>query len=61
MNYFLIQRLSSGFVLSIVVSICGLIAFSVQYSPRVGAIFLAYLIGLNAYLNIIGKYQFYSS
>lgn len=58
MNFFLIQRLSGGFVLSLVVSVCGLLAFSVQYSPREGGVFMAYLVVLCAYLNIIGQQLF---
>jgi hypothetical protein len=55
MNYFLVQRLSSGFILSILVGACGLIAFSLQFSLRTGAIFVAYLVVLCTYLNLLGK------
>lgn len=55
MNYFLVQRLSGGFVLALLVSICGLIAFALQYSLFVGFVFVAYLIVLSTYLNLLGK------
>lgn len=56
MNFFLVQRLSGGFILSIFVSVCGLIVFSLQVTPRAGLVFAAYLLLLSTYLNILGKY-----
>jgi hypothetical protein len=54
MNFFLVQRLSGGFVLAILVSIGGLIPFSLRFSPRTGALFVAYMIVLCTYLNLLG-------
>jgi hypothetical protein len=56
MNFFLVQRLSGGFIISVIVSICGLIIFSLQIAPRVGLVFGAYVLMLSTYLNILGKY-----
>lgn len=56
MNHFLVQRLSAGFVLTAVVALCGLLALSIQYSVRVGAVFVAYLFVLSIYLTLLGKY-----
>jgi hypothetical protein len=56
MNYFFVQRLSAGFLLSLVASIFGFLAFSLEYSPRTAAIFVGYLIVLCAYLNLLGRY-----
>jgi hypothetical protein len=55
MNYFLVQRLSAGFVLTTVVALCGLLALSIQYSASVGAVFVAYLFVLSTYLTLLGK------
>jgi hypothetical protein len=55
MNMFLTQRLSGGFVITLLVGICGFIAFSVQLSLRAGSVFAAYLLILSTYLNLLGK------
>jgi len=55
MTFFLVQRLSGGFVLTVVVALCGLLAISFQYSARVGAVFVAYLFMLSTYLTLLGK------
>lgn len=54
MNFFLVSRLAGGFVLSLLVSVAGFVAFSVQMSPRIAAVFVAYVIVLCTYLNILG-------
>jgi len=54
MNYFLIQRISAGLVLTLMVSLCGLLAFSLRMSPSVAAVFVAYLVMISTYLNILG-------
>jgi hypothetical protein len=55
MNFFLVQRLSSGFILSVLVSLCGLLAFTLEFnSPRFAAVFVAYVIALSSYLNLLG-------
>jgi hypothetical protein len=55
MNFFLVQRLSSGFVLSLLISIIGLVGFSIEYSLRRAAIFVAYALFLCTYLNLLGR------
>ena len=55
MNFFLVQRLSAGFVLTVLVALCGLLPLSLQYSARVGAVFVAYLFVLSGYLTLLGK------
>jgi hypothetical protein len=54
MIYFHIERLSGGFVLTVIVAICGLVGFWVQYSVAVGFIFAAYLISIATYFNLLG-------
>jgi hypothetical protein len=56
MNFFLVQRLSGGLVLAVLVSLCGLIAFSLRFSASTGAVFVAYMIVLCTYLNLLGQY-----
>lgn len=58
MNYFLVQRLSAGFVLTLAVALCGLLGLSIQYSARTGAVFVAYLVVLSMYLILLGKSLF---
>lgn len=54
MIYFHIQRLSGGFVLTLVVAVCGFVGFSVQNSVPVGLVFVAYVILISTYFNILG-------
>ncbi|RSL61030.1 hypothetical protein CEP54_006442 [Fusarium duplospermum] len=54
MIYFHVQRLSGGFVLTLAVGICGLIAFSIQKSVGAGFVFLAYLVSITTYFNVFG-------
>lgn len=54
MNHFLVQRLSGGFALAAVVSLCGFIAFGFEYSWYGGFIYVAYLMALSTYLNLLG-------
>ncbi|POR39127.1 Uncharacterized protein TPAR_00687 [Tolypocladium paradoxum] len=54
MTYFHVQRLSGGFVLTCIVGLCGLIGFTVQYSVGVGFVFVAFLIIITTYLNLLG-------
>lgn len=54
MTYFHVQRLSGGFILTIVVGICGLVGFTVQYSVAVGFVFVAFLVVITTYLNLLG-------
>ncbi|QDS72759.1 hypothetical protein FKW77_004222 [Venturia effusa] len=55
MNFFLVSRLAGGFVLSLFVSAAGFLAFSIERSPRIAAVFVAYVIVLCTYLNILGN------
>ncbi|PNY28004.1 Uncharacterized protein TCAP_02071 [Tolypocladium capitatum] len=54
MTYFHVQRLSGGFALTCVVGVCGLIGFTVEYSVAVGFVFVAFLIVITTYLNLLG-------
>lgn len=54
MVHFHVQRLTGGLVLSLGVAACGLIIFSVVYSVAVGFIFVAFLLGITTYLNLLG-------
>jgi len=54
MNHFMVQRLSGGIVLALILSICGFFAFGIQYSWYAGFIFAAYLMVLSTYLNLLG-------
>lgn len=54
MIYFHVQRLSGGFVLTLVVAACGLFAFSLQRSVGAGFVFVAYIVCIATYFNILG-------
>ncbi|KAL6866269.1 hypothetical protein ACO1O0_002376 [Amphichorda felina] len=54
MIHFHIQRLSGGFILTLIVAVCGLIGFSVEYSVPVGLVFVAYMILMATYFNLLG-------
>lgn len=54
MNYFMVQRLSGGFVLASIVSIGGFFRFGTEYSWYAGVIFVAYIMVLSTYLNLLG-------
>ena len=54
MIYFHIQRLSGGFVLTLIVAACGFVGFSVQNSVPVGLVFAAYVILISTYFNVLG-------
>ncbi|KAF5000934.1 hypothetical protein FGRMN_1391 [Fusarium graminum] len=54
MIYFHVQRLSGGFVLTLAVAICGLVAFSLQKSVSAGFVFAAYIVCIATYFNILG-------
>ncbi|ODA83515.1 hypothetical protein RJ55_02029 [Drechmeria coniospora] len=54
MTTFHVQRLSGGFVLTIVVAIGGFVTFTVQTSAAVGFVFVAFLIVITTYLNLLG-------
>ncbi|RGP77985.1 glycosyl transferase [Fusarium longipes] len=54
MIYFHVQRLSGGFVLTLVIAICGLLAFSLQRSVSAGFVFVAYIVCIATYFNILG-------
>lgn len=54
MNHFMVQRLAGGFMLACLLAICGFIAFGIEYSWYAGFIFVAYLMVLSTYLNLLG-------
>ncbi|KAF2423713.1 hypothetical protein EJ08DRAFT_595586 [Tothia fuscella] len=54
MNFFLVQRLSGGFVISSIVSVVGLLILALRITFRTGIVFAAYLLILATYLNILG-------
>ncbi|CAG7564503.1 unnamed protein product [Fusarium equiseti] len=54
MIYFHVQRLSGGFVLTLAIAIGGLIGFSIQRSVSAGLVFVAYLVCIATYFNILG-------
>ncbi|KAH6983617.1 hypothetical protein BKA56DRAFT_672274 [Ilyonectria sp. MPI-CAGE-AT-0026] len=54
MIHFHVQRLSGGFILTLVISFMGFIMFTIRFSVSVGFIFVAYLICISTYLNLLG-------
>ncbi|KAK7420518.1 hypothetical protein QQX98_002716 [Neonectria punicea] len=54
MVYFQVQRLSGGFILTVLVSVVGLIVFTMQYSIGIGFIFVAYVVCLSTHFNLLG-------
>lgn len=54
MAYFHVQRLSGGFVLTLIVAAVGFAITAVQYSPLVGLVFVAYIILIATYMNLLG-------
>jgi len=55
MIYFHVQRLSGGFVLSLVVGAVGAVIFGVKVSVNAGLTFMAYICLVSTYLNILGE------
>lgn len=55
MIYFHVQRLSGGFVLSLIAGVVGAVIFGVKVSVNAGLTFMAYLCLVSTYLNILGK------
>lgn len=54
MIYFHVQRLSGGFVLTLVIAVAGLIGYAVEYGIEVGFVFAGYLIVIATYFNLLG-------
>lgn len=54
MIYFHVQRLSGGFVLTLLVAAGGLVGFAVTYDVAVGFIFVGYVLVITTYLNLLG-------
>ncbi|KPM42671.1 hypothetical protein AK830_g3862 [Neonectria ditissima] len=54
MVYFQVQRLSGGFILTVLVSIVGLIVFAMRYTIAIGFIFVAYVVCLSTHFNLLG-------
>lgn len=57
MIYFHVQRLSGGFVLTVLVGIVGFIIFTIKMNVQSGIIFFLYLVAIAMYLNILGTFQ----
>lgn len=57
MIYFHVQRLSGGFVLTVLVGIVGFIIFTIKMNVQSGIIFFLYLVAIAMYLNILGTSQ----
>lgn len=54
MNHFMVGRLAGGLMIAILLAVCGFIAFGIEYSWYGGFIFVAYLMVLSTYLNLLG-------
>lgn len=54
MIYFHVQRLSGGFVLTVLVGIVGFIIFAAKVDVATGIVFFLYLIAIAMYLNVLG-------
>lgn len=54
MIYFHVQRLSGGFVLTVLVGIVGFIIFTLKMDVVSGVVFFLYLVAIAMYLNILG-------
>lgn len=54
MNYFMVHGLSGGFMLTSLLATCGFIVFGIKYSWYAGSVFVAYLMVLSTYLNLLG-------
>ena len=54
MIYFHVQRLSGGFVLTVLVGIVGFIIFTAKVNVGTGIVFFLYLIAIAMYLNVLG-------
>lgn len=57
MVFFHVQRLSGGFALSLLVGVVGTIIYGVKVSIGPAFTFLAYLILISTYLNVLGEQQ----
>ena len=55
MILFHVQRLSGGFVLTILVAVIGLPGFCIKRSVAAGFVFVAYLFAISIYLYLLGK------
>ncbi|KHN93822.1 Glycosyl transferase, family 1 [Metarhizium album ARSEF 1941] len=54
MTHFHVQRLSGGFMLTMLVAIGGFICFTIANSATTGLVFVAYVIVVTTYLNLLG-------
>lgn len=60
MIYFHVQRLSGGFVLTVLVGIVGFIIFTIKVNVGTGIVFILYLIAISMYLNVLGMSHYIS-
>ncbi|RDW73621.1 hypothetical protein BP5796_07063 [Coleophoma crateriformis] len=54
MNHFMVHSVSGGFMITLLLAVCGFFAFAREYSWYAGSLFAAYLIVLSTYLNLLG-------
>lgn len=54
MIYFHVQRLSGGFVLTVLVGIVGFVIFAAKVNVVAGIVFFLYLVAISMYLNVLG-------
>jgi hypothetical protein len=54
MVYFHVQRLAGGFILTLAVAAVGFAAFMATHGFESGLVFVAYIIGVNSYLMLLG-------
>ena len=59
MAHFHVQRLSGGFVLTLLIALVGFCVMAAHGSPGAGAVFVAYVIVLASYMNLLGKWHHY--
>lgn len=51
----MIERFSAGFAITLVVAVCGFIAFAFEYNAFAGFFFALYLVALTTFLNLLGN------
>lgn len=54
MALFHVERLAAGFILTILIALVGFTTMAVQVSPEAGGVFVAYVILLATYMNVLG-------
>ncbi|KAG8411014.1 hypothetical protein J3459_016736 [Metarhizium acridum] len=54
MTHFHVQRLSGGFMLTLLIAIGGFVGFTIARSVTTGLVFVAFVISVTTYLNLLG-------